>query len=260
MVEGLFSLFPATDAEPWDRVGLSVGDPQAAIEGVACCLDPTPDAIRRARESGCNVLVTHHPAFLDPPAIVGPHATLASRTVWEAVRLGVSLVAMHTNLDRSEPALRLPAALTGLPYLRPLDVDGYGAVLDGNGLTAAEVAERFAATYGAPAQVWHGRQRSGDVAFCSGSLGGIGDGALRAGCSTIVGGELSYHRCLDLVARGAAVILLGHDASEQPYAELLAESVEELEPAAPVSVLRQPLPWTVVGVGAESTDGAGTWL
>lgn len=32
----LLARYPKTDTEPWDHVGLSVGDPAAEITGVAC--------------------------------------------------------------------------------------------------------------------------------------------------------------------------------------------------------------------------------
>lgn len=35
----LLARYPKTDTEPWDHVGLSVGDPAAEITGVACALD-----------------------------------------------------------------------------------------------------------------------------------------------------------------------------------------------------------------------------
>ena len=37
----LLARYPKADAEGWDHVGLSVGDPSADITGVACALDAT---------------------------------------------------------------------------------------------------------------------------------------------------------------------------------------------------------------------------
>lgn len=257
ILEGLLSVFPAADAESWDRVGLSVGDPEAEVSGVACALDPSPATIAAAAEAGCNLLVTHHPAFLDAPTLVapGPSASLAGQTVWAAASRGVALIALHTNLDRSAVALALPGALTGLPTEGGLDADGYGVVLDARGRSLEEVAQKLSEAYDAPAQVWgDGGRDAGLVAFCSGSLGGVGEQAVARGCSTVAGGELSYHRCLDLVARGAAVILVGHDASELPYAELLAETVEGLSVGVPVTPVHQPLPWHIVDAAVASAD------
>ena len=112
IVNLLFAQYDEALAEPWDKPGLSVGSPSARVEAIACALDPTPTNIRLAKESGANVLVTHHPAFLEPPFPITPDAgtsSIGGASVYEAARLGVSLIAMHTNLDRSEDALDLIA-------------------------------------------------------------------------------------------------------------------------------------------------------
>lgn len=113
------SAFPVQWAEEWDNCGLSVGDPTAAVTGVLVCLDPTPDAVERAVKSGCNVVVTHHPAFLDPSGAFGPGGIGAL-----ALSRGVALIAAHTNLDRApDGAESLPRALglePGVPLERSL--------------------------------------------------------------------------------------------------------------------------------------------
>lgn len=53
----LLARFPKTDAEPWDHVGLSVGDPAAEITGVACALDATEANVHRAQEARCQRVV-----------------------------------------------------------------------------------------------------------------------------------------------------------------------------------------------------------
>ena len=63
----LLARYPKTDAESWDHVGFSVGDPAAEITGVACALDATEANVHRAQEAGANVLLTHHPSISRRP-------------------------------------------------------------------------------------------------------------------------------------------------------------------------------------------------
>ena len=63
----LLARYPKADAEGWDYVGLSVGDPAAEIAGVACALDATEANVRRAQDAGANVLLTHHPVYIKAP-------------------------------------------------------------------------------------------------------------------------------------------------------------------------------------------------
>ncbi len=115
----LSAKFPPTDAEPWDRTGLLVGDPHNPISRVAIALDPTVSAIHDAHDAGCNLLVTHHPAFLEPPTAIIADATRSytGSIVFEAVRSNVALANYHTALDVSVEARNvLPRMLGLVPY------------------------------------------------------------------------------------------------------------------------------------------------
>lgn len=231
----LFESFPQALAEEWDRPGLSVGNPLGEVEGIATALDPLPSSIRAASASGCNVLLTHHPAFLEAPALITPSAStssLAGEVVWTAVCSGVSLVAMHTNLDRSDAALDLCASAAGLVRTGRIgEPDGYGALLEGDGSSVAVLARRLDARLGGEARIY------GDVSsvprsvgFLSGSAGDLGRDSVERGCTCVIAGECGYHRVLDLVAAGCAVILVGHDISELAYAGLLDRTVAACAP------------------------------
>jgi putative NIF3 family GTP cyclohydrolase 1 type 2 len=243
----LFSAFPREAAEEWDRPGLTVGDPHAKVTGIACALDVTPAALAFARERGANLLVTHHPAYLDPPGRMGPDAcasSLAGRCVWEAARSGISLVAMHTNLDRSRLALETVSRSLGYPLVaRVEEPDGYGAVLDAGDDAVEDVARRCQARLGGSPRVWPAVQaRPGLVAYCSGSLGGLGREAISRGCGCVITGECGYHVALDLQLSGCAGILLGHDVSEFPYVGLL-EAVLDKSVNVPVAAFAESPRW-----------------
>lgn len=111
LVSSLLRRFPAEWAEEWDNVGLVIGDATRKVTCVLVTLDATAEAVQRAVSSGANVLITHHPPFLEPQAAParcpGPAGTLEA-----AVRAEVAVISLHTNLDRSpEGATALPAAL-----------------------------------------------------------------------------------------------------------------------------------------------------
>lgn len=116
----LSRVFPHEWAEDWDRVGLSAGDSSRAVAGVLLTLDPTRAAIARALALGANVLVSHHPAALTPPARVTPGRGPGG-VLFAALDSRVALIAEHTNLDRAPQGARaLPEAL-GLAPLDPIE-------------------------------------------------------------------------------------------------------------------------------------------
>ena len=111
--------FPHQWAEPWDRVGLLAGDPAAPAGPVLVALDPTLAILAAARAAGARTLLTHHPAYLETPSPVpgfGP-----AGVVFAALAAGISLVAAHTNLDRSPEGGDALALALGLDILEPLE-------------------------------------------------------------------------------------------------------------------------------------------
>lgn len=120
IASALLRRFPSAWAEEWDRVGLVAGDPDTPVSAVLVTLDATAEAVVRAAAAGAQLLLTHHPPYLEPPVTVrrmpGPAGTVEA-----ALRTGVCVVSLHTNLDRSpDGADALPAAL-GLSIESPLE-------------------------------------------------------------------------------------------------------------------------------------------
>jgi len=121
LADALDGRFPYATAEPWDRVGLVIGERSRTVTGVLVTLDATAEAVTRAHDAGANLLVTHHPPFLElrdvPRAGSGPTGTLEA-----ALRLGVGVLSLHTNLDRAPAGAEALPTLLGLSCIEPLEV------------------------------------------------------------------------------------------------------------------------------------------
>lgn len=101
-------------AEPWDNVGLLVGEPETRPKWVAVALDaahalavapPPPGAERAGRLlEGPGLLVTHHPVPLRPLARLTAGDPTAAQ-VAELIRRGISLYAAHTSFDSAPEGL-----------------------------------------------------------------------------------------------------------------------------------------------------------
>ncbi|MBY4798011.1 Nif3-like dinuclear metal center hexameric protein [Collinsella sp. AGMB00827] len=237
----LFTCFPATDAELWDRVGLSVGSPDDAVQSICCALDATPSTVAYAAQVGANVLLTHHPAFLDPPVRIcppGKRIPSSAATVYKAIEMGVSIISMHTNLDRSLMAREWLARHLGLQARASLehpedsDLPGLGFICDApQAMNLRVLAEHTGRALRTTPRVWGDPDRSlSRIAVLGGSLGSFGEAALRAEAEVIITGEAGYHVCQDLAARGSALILVGHDRSEEPFVGLLQKTAAEIAP------------------------------
>lgn len=255
--------YPVDTAEPWDHVGLSVGDPAASIAGVAVALDATMGSLRAAREVGANVLVTHHPVYIKAPDMFAPNDSsrpCSSAVVYEAARTGVSIISLHTNLDRSLAARNRLCDMIGISRHSSLEFPadsasiGLGAVgeVPRNSLEAltarcADVFDTMPRAWGDPASPVT------RVAVLGGSLGSFGELALAAGADAIVCGEAGYHICQDLAARGCAVVLLGHDRSEEPFVDILANSIKRAGvDAEAIHTIDSPAQWWTYTKGESS--------
>ncbi|MCB0558949.1 MAG: Nif3-like dinuclear metal center hexameric protein [Lewinellaceae bacterium] len=94
----LESIAPPQYQEGYDNAGLIVGDPNAAVEGVLFCLDSTEAIVEEAIEKQCNLIVAHHPiVFRGLKRLTGRN--YVERVVIQAIRHGIAIYAIHTNLD-----------------------------------------------------------------------------------------------------------------------------------------------------------------
>jgi dinuclear metal center YbgI/SA1388 family protein len=100
----LDGFFPSSLAEPWDNVGLQVGDRSWAAEGVLVALDPTIEVIREAAERGCGLVITHHPLLFRPLARLDLGEPVAA-VAGQALASRVAVAAYHTNADAARPGV-----------------------------------------------------------------------------------------------------------------------------------------------------------
>lgn len=261
----LFQRFPKEDAEPWDHVGLSVGRPDDEVRGVTVALDATADSVRAAAERGHNVLLTHHPVYIKAPEVFAPNTPAfpsSSGTVYAAIEHGVSVISLHTNLDRSREARALLPALVGLTAASSLEFPeepehtGFGSLAEApHTLTLQELVRTCARAFGTAPRVWGAPgTRIARVAFLGGSGGDFAEHALKARADAYVVGEAGYHICQDLFLHGCSVILLGHDRSELPFVNILKDAARNACPDVPIATMDAPEQWWTL------TTGDRTWV
>lgn len=105
LVAAMEAIAPARHAEPWDNVGLLVGDPAEAVTRAMLTIDYTPVVAAEAAAAGCDAVVAYHPPIFKPllsrvtatnPAMA---AGAATSLVFDAIRRGVAIYSPHTALD-----------------------------------------------------------------------------------------------------------------------------------------------------------------
>lgn len=122
LIDALEAWAPRSLQEDYDNCGLQVGDAGAEVDAALVCLDCTEAVVEEAARLGCGLIISHHPVIFRGLRSLsgGGHV---ERTVLAAIRHGVALYAIHTNLDNvidgvnGEIAARL--GLAGLQVLDP---------------------------------------------------------------------------------------------------------------------------------------------
>ncbi|HEO72641.1 MAG TPA: Nif3-like dinuclear metal center hexameric protein, partial [Candidatus Hydrogenedentes bacterium] len=91
-------LAPSGLAYEWDRVGLSIGDPNAPVDKVLVALTVTRGALDAARQAGADLIVSHHPVIWRPLDALRTNDP-ETRLCLDLVAAGIACYAVHTNLD-----------------------------------------------------------------------------------------------------------------------------------------------------------------
>lgn len=232
VTEILEAFAPGDLAEPWDNVGLLLGDPERSVSRLMTCLSITPDAAAEAVDQQADLIVTHHPLPFQPLSRLTTDTT-AGRILWDLAAARIAIFSPHTALDSAAAginhqlcaglALSAVAPLVASPEDPAIGSGRFGNVSPSTTLDelAARVKQflcidslRVVGPPDAPVT---------RVAVACGSGGGFLESAARAGCDCLVTGETNFHTCLEAEATGVGLILAGHYASERFAVERLAD-------------------------------------
>jgi len=243
-------------AEPWDNVGLMVGNPDQEATGVLIALDPTRQVIEEAILKKANIILTHHPLIFHPLKSINT-ATPIGQFLKKALAHDIAVVSCHTNLDIISDGVS--DALARVLYLhntRPLTLtgnrpdQGFGKVgnlpkpMQGKAfihfvaqrlqLEAMMIAGPLPATVST-------------IAVCGGSGSDLAEAALQGGADVYITAELKHSVARWAEDNGLCVIDAGHFATENiiiPFllARMTAFFAENHNPAPVMASQRQNSP------------------
>lgn len=253
VIDAIEALCPRRLALEGDAVGLQVGDPARELTRVLCTLDLTLDVAEEARSLGVGLVVSHHAVVFRPLKEVRTDRP-AGRLLAALLGGDVAVYVPHTALDVARGGTNdALAASLGLADVRVLERTGRGedaalgigriGVLPILG-PAREVAQRFKAALELRSARLVARDPDAPVSRVA-VLAGDGrryvDAAASAGAHLLVTGDVDHHTALHALARGIALLDVGHWASERQAARLLAEGLRARLGEAGVEVLESSI-------------------
>ena len=121
ILDCITEIAPLSWQESYDNAGLQVGDLKAEAKKALICLDVTEAVVDEAVAKSCDVIVSHHPLIFKGLKHITPN-TFVERIVTKAIKHGIAIISMHTNLDNSYLGVsHILAQKLGLSNLRVLD-------------------------------------------------------------------------------------------------------------------------------------------
>ncbi|MFI3174857.1 MAG: Nif3-like dinuclear metal center hexameric protein [Bacillota bacterium] len=241
---------PKKLAEPWDNVGLMVGDSKKEVKKILVALDAIPEVIAEAIEQNADMIVTHHPFFLFQKIKSIQKNTPLGKKIYDLIENEIAVFSAHTNLDIVDGGINdILAEKLNLQNVDILDVtqenpDGTTVGLGRVGKLQEEMSLlSFGQLVKDTFPVGDILRIVGDkdkmvkkVALCSGSGASLISRANRSGADVYVTGDMKYHEAQDAQELGLAVIDLTHYASEVIVVEVLAKRLQQFVEKKKLSV------------------------
>ncbi|BBD07833.1 Nif3-like dinuclear metal center hexameric protein [Desulfovibrio ferrophilus] len=226
---------PPAGAASWDNCGVQIVGLEEDVTRLAVTIDPSPEMVIAALEWGADMIITHHPLYMEPKALNEPGYFLDSTRAVMAT--GAWLYAAHTSLDvRPEgPAgwLHRAMKLSKLSVLAPNDPSepevGYGfwGQLP-EPLPWKDFALRLGQHVNRDFWTLTGTtpETVSTVAYCTGSGGSLMNAAYAKGTDVYITGDLKYHQALE---SPQFTVDVGHfsleDRMSAELADLLADEL-----------------------------------
>jgi len=126
VAEVMEEIAPSCYAEPWDNIGLQVGNSGWQVEKIWTALDPTSEVVRRASQNHIDLIICHHPLIFKPLSRLDPGTTVGE-TIDVAMKHRVGIFSSHTNFDSAPGGMNdILAGKLGLLDTRVLKANGVG--------------------------------------------------------------------------------------------------------------------------------------
>lgn len=218
----------------YDNIGLILGDENAPVTKILCCLDVTDKVINEAITLGAQLIISHHPMIYCPIKQINAGTVLGAKLL-KAASHGISIYAAHTNLDFTRDGINdFVAQMIGLhnvvslePYIDgelgfgrvgDLSIKVYSSVLKGEIETLLH--DSYVRTVGEPySQVKR-------VAVINGGGGGDTkyiDMALKAKADCLITADVKHHVALYAYESGITIIEPQHYTMEYCYISRLVQ-------------------------------------
>ena len=222
--------------EKWDNSGFLVGNQNQTVSGILISLDISVNAVKKAEETGCNLIFSHHPVIFQ-----GIKNLYSDSVVYQLVQKNIAAVCCHTPLDIVQGGIndliadKLKAFLDFEENTETIETNGLGRILT---LKQSMPLEKFAEISKKALNCEVVRYSANyldtvkKIAVCSGSGASMLE-ELSGRCDCLLTGDIKHDRWYKAEELNIALLDCGHYHTEVimiPYiAGILRNAFPELK-------------------------------
>ena len=236
VVDALERFAPLPLQESFDNAGLQIGLTEAEVSGALLCLDVTEKVVDEAEALGCNLIVSHHPLIFHALKRI-TYADDVQRAVAKALKAGITVVSMHTNMDNAPGGVNFKIAeKLGLAECRFMSPRTVAGVECGSGvigvlpepIAADDFVIMLKRTFDVECVECNQllRRPIRTVALCGGAGSFLLGDAIAEGADAFITGEMHYHEYFGH-EQEIQIAVIGHYQSEQFTNEIFKSIIEE---------------------------------
>ena len=236
VVNALERFAPLPLQADYDNAGLQIGLTETEVSGALLCLDVTDEIVDEAISKGCNLIVSHHPLIFHALKTISDGNDV-QRTVIKAIKNGITIISMHTNMDNAKGGVNYKIAekmrLENVRLLCAKTIDGIecgsGVMGDFSESKAADdfiidIKKTFDVECVQCNQLL--RREIKTVAICGGAGSFLLEDAIKEGADAFVTGEMHYHDYFGH-NQNIQIAVIGHYQSEQYTNEIFKSIIKD---------------------------------
>lgn len=229
ILENLNTLFPFDQMEDWDNSGLQIGDPRTRVKGIAVALDPTTETIEFCQKNSCNVLITHHPLFLQSLSSITPE-NLTGAAALLAAKYQINIISLHTNADSCPEGLNDHICeLIGFKEIQiPKNTNLARIITAPEEICLKSLAEQVGKSLSIKRlNIVGNTEAMVSKAFVvAGSGMSLLEEAKKENAQVIITGDVKYHSAREAIHMGIYIIDPGHFGMERHFIDLVTKKLD----------------------------------
>ncbi len=217
--EKLNEISPFELQEKWDNSGLLVGDMEREFQHIALGLDLDKESLEQAKEN--TLFIVHHPLIFSGIKALD-FSVYPANLLEIMVKKNLSLIAMHTNFDKTHLNTYVFEKVLGFKKESQEDFICRTTGEWSKDELLALLKEKLGLEV---LKVVSPKQKITSIALTTGAGASLMD-EVNADC--FLTGDIKYHDAMKAMSQNLMMVDIGHYESEQFFAQIVRDELENL--------------------------------